>query len=495
MKISLNFFLLLLLVPILGISQETFKETINFESNSYNITDSEKEKLLPLFTQNNISAIQLAGHTDDKGSKAFNEELSKNRVEAVANYLIVNGIPASLINANFYGEDQPIESNMDDDGQLKNRRVEVFVIYKKQAPKIIEEEILGLEDTLIPEEKKEPLTISNDKLYAILGQIIESQNFQIDPSRDTSLITDSGIVFYFKKNTFATTCENLINIQVAEYNKKSTIVEGNMRTTSNERILFSRGMFEVKAFCENQEINLKKGKDYMCLIPAISSEAEAKNLKCFYGLRDSLTDEVNWLADKYKKVSLEKGIDMCGNVPVDPEKICFLKRWFMGRKAKSAKQIRKEIAKRKKRIQRKFKKVDFDKLAPAINEDIKYYVFQPNKMNLVNYDQFLKMEPEQLLTQRIMLSDKIEENTDVKMVFKNRRSVISPTSVTKEYFEFKGVPKNELVFIVGLKLANTPNQTLKLGIEEIKTQPEIVELNLETITSIKEVDKRLESIN
>jgi OOP family OmpA-OmpF porin len=74
--------------------------------------------------------IRLDGHTDNNGSEEYNLELSKNRVVAVKEFLVSNGIDPSRIETNFFGESKPIADNSTKDGQLKNRRVEMHYILK-----------------------------------------------------------------------------------------------------------------------------------------------------------------------------------------------------------------------------------------------------------------------------------------------------------------------------------------------------------------------------
>lgn len=73
-------------------------------------------------------SLKLAGHTDNKGSDAYNLKLSKDRAEAIKSYLVSQGANASRIEAVGYGESQPIATNATDAGRQKNRRVE-FTLY------------------------------------------------------------------------------------------------------------------------------------------------------------------------------------------------------------------------------------------------------------------------------------------------------------------------------------------------------------------------------
>jgi len=69
----------------------------------------------------------LAGHTDSRGSDAYNKGLSKRRAAAVKKYLVEEyGIGAHLLYPRGYGEKQPIATNDTDEGRQRNRRVEVI---------------------------------------------------------------------------------------------------------------------------------------------------------------------------------------------------------------------------------------------------------------------------------------------------------------------------------------------------------------------------------
>jgi outer membrane protein OmpA-like peptidoglycan-associated protein len=71
--------------------------------------------------------LNLSGHTDNLGDDDANMILSKNRSEAVKQYLISQGISESRIKVNYFGETKPIADNNTSEGRQKNRRVE-FVI-------------------------------------------------------------------------------------------------------------------------------------------------------------------------------------------------------------------------------------------------------------------------------------------------------------------------------------------------------------------------------
>ncbi|MCH8318200.1 MAG: OmpA family protein [Bacteroidetes bacterium] len=82
-------------------------------------------KLIDFMGKNSTLKIEIAGHTDNVGSRTINLRLSQKRAEAVVNYLAGRGIAKSRLFPKGYGPDYPMASNDDDDeGRELNRRVE-----------------------------------------------------------------------------------------------------------------------------------------------------------------------------------------------------------------------------------------------------------------------------------------------------------------------------------------------------------------------------------
>lgn len=69
--------------------------------------------------------IEVAGHTDSRGSDEYNMNLSQQRAETVRDYLISKGIAADRLSAKGYGEFQPIAVGATDEDRFQNRRVEL----------------------------------------------------------------------------------------------------------------------------------------------------------------------------------------------------------------------------------------------------------------------------------------------------------------------------------------------------------------------------------
>jgi outer membrane protein OmpA-like peptidoglycan-associated protein len=73
--------------------------------------------------------IEIEGHTDNVGSKTYNEHLGLERAEAVKRYLYeAHQVPLHKINVISYGEDKPVAPNNKRDGRAQNRRVVIKVL-------------------------------------------------------------------------------------------------------------------------------------------------------------------------------------------------------------------------------------------------------------------------------------------------------------------------------------------------------------------------------
>ncbi len=85
------------------------------------------ENLPHLANNPKLLGITVNGHTDSRGSAAYNQGLSERRAQSVANYLANNGVPASKLTVVGHGESQPIASNNTSQGRAENRRVELDI--------------------------------------------------------------------------------------------------------------------------------------------------------------------------------------------------------------------------------------------------------------------------------------------------------------------------------------------------------------------------------
>lgn len=76
------------------------------------------------------STITVEGHTDSQGAASYNHDLSQQRADAVAAYLVSRGIARDRVTARGIGPDRPVANNGTVDGRAQNRRVEIIVTPK-----------------------------------------------------------------------------------------------------------------------------------------------------------------------------------------------------------------------------------------------------------------------------------------------------------------------------------------------------------------------------
>lgn len=102
---------------------------INFSSGSAEVlsnSSKDLEKIYNLLIQAENSKLTIVGHTDNVGNPDSNVSLSKNRAQAVVDYLTQKGIPSNrfqLIDGK--GQNEPVSDNNSASGKAKNRRVVV----------------------------------------------------------------------------------------------------------------------------------------------------------------------------------------------------------------------------------------------------------------------------------------------------------------------------------------------------------------------------------
>lgn len=103
---------------------------IFFESGSSKIKEESHESLKTLaglLNKHPEIKTTVEGHTDKTGNEDNNVKLSKDRAQAVVDFLVKHGESIDNIEAKGYGSSKPIASNDTEDGKAKNRRVEVVV--------------------------------------------------------------------------------------------------------------------------------------------------------------------------------------------------------------------------------------------------------------------------------------------------------------------------------------------------------------------------------
>ncbi len=107
---------------------DTAKATI--QKRSYALLDQVADLIL---AHPEIGRIEIRGHTDDRGGRAYNRTLSTRRADAVRRYLVADGVPGRRLQSRGFGFSRPIATNATEEGRARNRRVE-FAILGSHTP-------------------------------------------------------------------------------------------------------------------------------------------------------------------------------------------------------------------------------------------------------------------------------------------------------------------------------------------------------------------------
>jgi outer membrane protein OmpA-like peptidoglycan-associated protein len=104
---------------------------VNFDFDKSNIRSDARpildEAIRTLQEERDIN-VSVEGHTDSRGTDAYNQKLSERRAHSVAAYLERGGISRSRLTTEGFGESRPVATNSTDDGRAQNRRVELHIV-------------------------------------------------------------------------------------------------------------------------------------------------------------------------------------------------------------------------------------------------------------------------------------------------------------------------------------------------------------------------------
>lgn len=101
---------------------ESGKSTLRVESYS------ELNRLSKMFEKYPNLVLEISGHTDNRGSLAVNQRLSKARAKSVVDYMVGQGVDPANLKAVGYNFKYPVATNKTKEGRQENRRVEAKVL-------------------------------------------------------------------------------------------------------------------------------------------------------------------------------------------------------------------------------------------------------------------------------------------------------------------------------------------------------------------------------
>lgn len=142
-------------------------ESLVFESDSYTIRPEGKhflDSVAKAFAnvlddeavRQNIDTILVQGHTDERGTVAYNRELSAKRANAVLDYMFVadstlNDQYGAFFASSAYSEFRPLNTAKNEAAYQQNRRIEISVVLKDASVRsVIDEYMKSLDPMVTP---------------------------------------------------------------------------------------------------------------------------------------------------------------------------------------------------------------------------------------------------------------------------------------------------------------------------------------------------------
>ncbi len=106
---------------------------ITFETDSYNLRGgfySVLNSVGVVLSKYPDTALRVTGHTDNTGSKQYNQTLSERRADSVADYLTTRGVTKTRQYVEGMDFSVPRADNGTAAGRAQNRRVELYILPK-----------------------------------------------------------------------------------------------------------------------------------------------------------------------------------------------------------------------------------------------------------------------------------------------------------------------------------------------------------------------------
>ncbi|MDC5069290.1 OmpA family protein [Acinetobacter baumannii] len=106
-------------------------ERLLFDFNDATLKQSHETGLVHLANQLNkydLNKLKIVGHTDDVGDATYNQKLSEERAQSVANLFLTRGFKKENIYVIGRGSTQPYVPNTTNENRAINRRVAIVVI-------------------------------------------------------------------------------------------------------------------------------------------------------------------------------------------------------------------------------------------------------------------------------------------------------------------------------------------------------------------------------
>lgn len=111
--------------------REIFKsDTVHFDFDSSVVKAADKSKVSAVadyLKANGLTAVEIEGHCDERGTEEYNRSLGERRALALREQLVSLGIDPSRVDTISYGKDRPVDPGHDETAWKQNRRGEFIL--------------------------------------------------------------------------------------------------------------------------------------------------------------------------------------------------------------------------------------------------------------------------------------------------------------------------------------------------------------------------------
>ena len=260
-------------------------ENLNFEQGSDRIKRSSYEnlaKLAIMLKQNPGMFLEIHGHASAEGESTYNLGLSARRAKSVERFLLQRGISQNKLLIRFYGEESPLNSNLDERQRSLNRRVEFSIRFhlndQEEVRRIekayndallnanisvpepsIENQIEEVEDGLRITRSNNQIVIRNFNNMEIQNEISNTDQFNED--FDSSFTNDvEEIVAEEKSTTVITDPDSYFLLVVGTFSSKENATNFIKKSKDNLRYKELNDRYYVYAYSSSSKEDVKRFK-------------------------------------------------------------------------------------------------------------------------------------------------------------------------------------------------------------------------------------------
>lgn len=211
-----------------GRAAVTQRDTLVHFASDQHVLTAEALIVLEAFVNSTMAQgeteFTITGHTDSDADNNYNERLAQRRAKVVRDFLLERGIPEAAIRISAFGERMAIATNDNEEGQARNRRVQITATVHRWE--------------------------STADITARLRQGAE-QVFRIDPSLEQSLTTAAGATVQLgplslvgKDGRPAT---GPVDLHITDALGLESIIGHQLSTVSGDQLLETGGMLKIEA--------------------------------------------------------------------------------------------------------------------------------------------------------------------------------------------------------------------------------------------------------